>query len=519
MKRQSFIKGALILTIGGFVAKVIGALYKIPLTNILGSSGMGIYYLVFPIYNVLLVFSSGGISIAVAKLVANADNVKVRKMYLSSGVLVSLFCSTILSLLLIVASKSIAILQGNEQSYLGFVIIAPAIIFSSMVAILKSYFQGIENMTPSTISMIIEQVVKMAIGLFFSLKLLQYGIMCAVVGAIIGVTISEIVALIILVFQYATHKSLDEVKSLNENISLRNATKEIVSIAIPNTLMLLVVPLISFIDSFVVVNLLINSGFSSISATSLYGINNGIISSLISLPVIITSALSMSIVPNLSSLNRINNTLLIEDRIRFFIKITWIITLPIFIYFFIMSDKIIFALYNLHSEGVVNEFAFAEKLLRLSSISIIYNSLLSTLTSILQSRSKSYSVFMIFLISLIIRTILSCLLIQRPNINIFGIVISNIVFLFICVSCCILVLKKDMNIEMNLRKSLLTPVLSVIISGIITSVISQLFNSFNVWVNLFVSGVGLMISYIFLILLLRCFNEKDLKYLPFLIRK
>ena len=70
MKNKSFILSAIILALGGFFAKAIGALYKIPLTNILGSSGMGLYYLVFPVYSLIITICSSGISIALATEVA-----------------------------------------------------------------------------------------------------------------------------------------------------------------------------------------------------------------------------------------------------------------------------------------------------------------------------------------------------------------------------------------------------------------------------------------------------------------
>jgi stage V sporulation protein B len=423
MKKQSFIKGTIILTIGGFVAKLLGAIYKIPLTNILGSSGMGIYYLVFPMFNLLLVCSSGGVSIAISKIVANSDSTLRDKKYLIAGILISSFCSILFAIVLMFFSKSISTNQGNDLSYLSFVIISPSIIFASLVAVFKSYFQGVENMVPSTTSMIIEQSVKMVVGLFLATKLIKLGIEYAVVGAVIGVTISEIAAFIVIVFQYLyTRKKI--IKENNNNISIKNAIKQVMSIAFPNTLMLLIMPLISFIDSFMVVNLLVDSGFSSISATSLYGINNGVVSSLLALPVIITSALATAIIPNLSGLINAGNEEMVNDRIRFFIKITWMLALPIFLYFLIMSRNIISALYNFSVSGLINEFSFAVKLLIISSISIIYNSLLSTLTSILQALNKSYHLFFILFIGLIIRTILSLALIQNQNFNIFGSVFS-----------------------------------------------------------------------------------------------
>ena len=121
MKKQTFIVGVLILTIGGFIAKVIGALYKIPLTNALGSTGMGLYYLVFPLYSLLLVFSSSGVSIAVSKLVSEARANKLKKnetMYFKAGMTLSFVSSLLFSILLVVFSGVIANLQGKATSLL-----------------------------------------------------------------------------------------------------------------------------------------------------------------------------------------------------------------------------------------------------------------------------------------------------------------------------------------------------------------------------------------------------------------
>ena len=78
MKSKSFVLSALILALGGFFAKAIGALYKIPLTNILGSSGMGLYYLVFPVYSLIITICSSGISVALSTEVAKCRKLRHR---------------------------------------------------------------------------------------------------------------------------------------------------------------------------------------------------------------------------------------------------------------------------------------------------------------------------------------------------------------------------------------------------------------------------------------------------------
>lgn len=560
MKKQTFIVGALILTIGGFVAKIIGAFYKIPLTNILGSVGMGIYYLVFPLYNLMLVFSSSGVGIAVTKLVARSRANKLKRnetTYLKAGLVLSIISSLIFSSIMFIFAKAFAYQQGNVLSYLGFLAISPAIIFASLVTVLKAYFQGVENMIPSSIAMIVEQIIKMIVGLVLSFKLLPYGIEFAVMGSILAVTFSEAITFIIMLINFYFHKTkgdrkfykkdknnrLVELKinpkiatsikyikntkfykkrkkyyiySCEKLINFKTALKETFSILIPNTLMSLVIPTIGLIDSFMIINLLTKSGYSSFTATSLYGINNGVVSALISLPVIITSSLATAVVPNLSGLSDMYSKEKISQRITFFIKITWLIILPIFIYFFVMSDDIILALYNFKDNGVINEFAFASKLLMLSSVSIIYNALLSTLISILQALNKSYKAFFILLIGMILRTILAFILLQNPSTNIFGVVIANVVFLFFCVCGCIHCLKKSVVISISIPKFIISPILITFISGILTYYLSQLLVGINVWLRLIMCGLNIVATYSLLLFVFKCFDKRELKYFSFL---
>ena len=209
MKKQSFILSAIILTLGGFFAKAIGALYKIPLANILGSSGMGIYYLIFPIYSLVITFCSSGISIALTTEVAKCRKIRHRyneQKLFRVALIISFVLSLVLALVIVILSKTLADLQGNINAYLGYVAIAPAILISTLIATIRGYFQGIENMVPTTVSMIIEQIIKLSIGLILAHKLCIYGIQYAVLGAVLGVTISEIVALIIIVLNFITYK-------------------------------------------------------------------------------------------------------------------------------------------------------------------------------------------------------------------------------------------------------------------------------------------------------------------------
>lgn len=559
MKKHTFIFGAIVLTIGGFIAKIIGAFYKIPLTNILGSTGMGLYYLVFPLYNLLLVVSSGGISVAITRLVAEArakKNKKNETKYFFAGLFIGLVFSTLFSVVVFIFAKELAYFQGNILSYLSFLAISPAIIASSVVTIIKAYFQGVENMFPSSIAIIFEQITKLIAGLVLSFQLLPYGIEYAVMGSVLAVTISEVLTLVLMIFNYIWHKKHNDykfyVKDLNvnklkelkpknkivkngkfknkktsktkilyinsesKNISFFGALYRCFMLMIPNTLMSLVLPLTTFVDSFLVINLLTKSGYSSVVATSLYGINNGVVSSLIALPIIITSSLATAVVPNLTGLIYLGKSEEINDRSSFFIKITWIIVLPIFVFFLIMSNEIISALYNFSTNSIINEYGFACKLLMISSISIIYNALLSTFVSILQAINKPYKVFFILLSGFFIRIILSLIFLQIIKINIFGIILANAVFLLYSAMLCLNEIRKNINLNINILKSFIVPSIVAIITACIVFILNMSLKNISVWVSLIICGFSCVVIYFLLIYVLKCFDYKDKKYLPFL---
>ena len=190
---ESFIKGALILSIGGLFAKILGALYRIPLTNIVGSYGMGLYQLVFPPYILFLTVAQCGVPVALSKLIAEKNQLgkpaEGKKVFnfalLILGVLGAL-CAVVMASL----SKNIANWQGNDETAMAFVIVAPALLFVPLTNVLKAYFQGNMNMTPSGVTTVIEQIVKLAVGLTCAVHFMP-DVQKAVMGAVFAITVSE----------------------------------------------------------------------------------------------------------------------------------------------------------------------------------------------------------------------------------------------------------------------------------------------------------------------------------------
>ncbi len=563
MRRQSFVLSAIILTLGGFFAKAIGAIYKIPLTNILGSSGMGVYYLIFPIYSLVIAFCSSGISVALSTEVAKCRKIHHRyneQKLLRVSLIFTFIISVVISIIIVLLSSLLAEMQGNMNAKAGYIAIAPAIILSSLIATVRGYFQGIENMVPTTVSMVIEQIVKLTIGLILAHKLCIYGIEYAVLGAILGVTISEVIALIIIVINFLSYKgqldynyrnkfyknkskisvsgviketrhnlkkcnmssnrTLSKIyicNSKNIRYSTKVAIKKLMSVALPCTFSSILIPISTMLDSFMIINLLVSSGYSLVISTSLYGIWGGIIQALISLPTIIVSAISTAIVPALSGLVVRNDTNEIRNKIAFYIKLTLVLSLAMFIIFYVFAEDMLKFLYgDALRTDIIDEFYYATKMLKISSLTIIYYAFLQTFTAILQTIGKSHVPFFAMLVSLLIRTGLLYALVSITSINIFGVVIANILFLGISDIILAVCIVKKVNIEYNFYLHLLKPIIIAVLIMLAIEFAKFAFeNTLNYFVMAVILGAFALMIYGFFVYFGKVFTPKELEQFKF----
>ena len=190
-KGNGLMSGASVLATGSVIAKVIGALYRIPLTNVLGAEGMGMYQLVFPVFALFMVLSSAGVPTALSRIVAEKRALgEGVKKYLFASLAVLAVLSVVSTVLVLTLARPLARWQGNEDVALGFQIIAPSIFFVGIIAGFRGWFQGEMYMLPTALSNIIEQVVKLGLGLFLAIYFKPKGLMWSVAGAFIGVTVS-----------------------------------------------------------------------------------------------------------------------------------------------------------------------------------------------------------------------------------------------------------------------------------------------------------------------------------------
>ena len=166
--KQTILQGALILTASTMVVKVIGALFKIPLANILGGVGMSYfvsaYDVLIPIYSMTVT----GLGVAVSRMVSEyggrgeeVGNIlkTARLMFLGIG--------TLAAVLLFIGAGPLTKLIGNPAAALSVCCIAPSVLFSCLSSAYRGYFQGRQNMLPTARSQVVEAMVKLVAGILF----------------------------------------------------------------------------------------------------------------------------------------------------------------------------------------------------------------------------------------------------------------------------------------------------------------------------------------------------------------
>ena len=381
--KRSFVKNAGILAVSVVFAKVLGAIYRIPLTAMIGAEGMGLYQYVYPVFALLLTLSSGAvpnaIGIAVSEKASVGDEEGARRTF-AAALKLSVLIGSVGTILMLATAYPLSLMQ-SEDAFWGHVAIAPAILVVTLVSAFRGWFTGHNDLRPSSLSQVTEGIVKLGVGLGLTAFLLRFGVRFAVVGALLGVVASEVVTLLIMVITFAVKdKRLPTVKMWEEKDTL----KRLKDLSVPLVVCGMILPASQFIDSLLVANLLSWGGFENATAT--YGLWSGVVTPLINLPVMVCITLGIAVTPQMVEGRQKHDVDFIVDKANVANKLTYTLGVPfVFLYFF-MAEGIIGTLYP---RLTVSEVATAVTLLRIDALSVLGLSVFQIYSAILQGLGKT----------------------------------------------------------------------------------------------------------------------------------
>lgn len=455
-------RGAFVLILSGLVCKFFGGLFRLPLTNIIGIEGIGAFQMVMSLYSLALVFVSGGVTNSLSKLVSGArargDNEKIGS-YLRYGVLFTLALGVLLSVLFLILAKPISAFQGIKENASCYILVALTLPLGGLIGAFRGILQGYQNMKPTALSQIIEQVLKFAFGLIFAYFFSRAGQSKGVVGAFSGILVSEIFALLYLLFatkQNDKYMFGGEVKS------------EFLSATLPLTFGGVIVPFTHAVEGLFAGKLLTRSGLTSEKATALYGVQTGVVGAILNFPLIISLALASSLLPNLSYLSESGEIEGQKQIIKKSFLSMWYILLPLVFGIVAISSTLYPIIYPNIIDGYLK---ISTKITILSGFSIILTAIMQFLLSILQANGYfNYSLIFSVLGGL---GKLGVLFVCTPikQISIFALSISNIVLAAIVSICTLFKLGRLISLPFY---ELVLPILSSFIMYMVVKVFLSL---------------------------------------------
>lgn len=406
-KNSGFLKSSAWIALGGFVAKVLGAIYRIPLTNLIGGHGLGLYQMVYPVYCLLLTVSATGIPSSIAKLTAERVGKGQGDKGLFTTAMKTFFIIGFLGMAVMVGVAPIlARAQGTEEILSGYFVLAPSVVFVALISVFRGWFQGKNNMFPTALSEIIEQAVKVSVGILFA-YLFRTDIMRAVVFLLLAVTLSEMVALALMYFLFRRVPARNKLKDDGDRV----AVKSILKMSIPVTFSSALIPLSTLLDSILAVRLL----SYATDGVALYGLFAGGAVTVINLPVSICYGIAAASVPAVATAKAKKKG--VRKKIFFALGITALVAVPSAIGLYFFAEPIVKIIYrSLNGE----ELSTLVKLIKIFSISAVTLSCVQTLSACLTAQGKPQHSALSMSIALTIKTILYATWLKNPSVSIFG---------------------------------------------------------------------------------------------------
>ena len=410
IKTNIFIKGTIILIIGGAITKLISMLIKIVLARLIGTEGMGLYMLISPTFMLLISLAGLGFPVAISKLVAEEN--RNNKNLVFSIIPISLLINLIIMIFVILTSSYISTnLLHDKRSYYALICIAFVLPFISISSILRGYFFGKQNMIPHVISNVTEDVVRL-IALLIGIPIfLKKGIEYAVAFVVLTNVISELTSILVLFFFLPKNFNIkkSDLKPKMNNI------KDVFSIGMPTTASRIIGTIGYFFEPIILTYCLLKNGYTNTFIINEYGIINGFIMPLILIPSFFTMAISSALIPNISKPYTKKHYKYVENKIKLAIFLSLLIGIPATIIFEIAPE--------IPMKLIYNNLNGTEYIKVLSPIAL-FHYIQSPLTASLQAMGKAKEAMNGTLIGTILR-ILSLFILSNMHIGLWSLVFSS----------------------------------------------------------------------------------------------
>ena len=463
-KKQNFLQGTALLAMATAIVKVIGALYKIPLNAIIGEQGFGYFNTAYEIYNVLLMISTAGLPVAMSRMISQASSLghynQVRRIYNTArGIFLGLGISG--SLLMTLFCRQLAVFQNQPDAWAAIGCLGPCVLLICIMSTYRGFFQGQSNMLPTSISQVLEAVVKLIVGMIAAIALLKItgSIPLAAGGAILGVTASCMVSAIYLFSRFRkSYKFLPITQE--EPRTYSDTTKGLLIIAIPITLGSAGLQLLTMLETKIYMGQLLLHHSQS-AADTMRGIY-GMTQTIFNMPCAFITPITISIIPAITAQLTLCNYAEAKATEESAIRITGLISMPCAFGLGLLSEPVTALLGGYTGANL----ALATKLMAILGFSIMFNAVVLVTTAIMQAHAHAGRPVINMLIGGLLKLAAVFILTGNPNVGIVGTPTGTLLCYLAISVLNIYSIRTLLDHPPAIVKNLLRPFLSALIMGI-----------------------------------------------------
>jgi len=459
-----------ILAIASIIVRLIGIVYRIPLTNIVGNEGMGYYGFAFEVYQILVILSTNAVPVAVSKLtaarVARREYKNAQAIFRCSIIFAAVLSGT-LALLTFVGARWISIVMfgGITEVAPALRVLAPTVLVCAIMGVFRGYTQGLGNMAPTAFSQVVEQLFNAVVSVAAAAILISRGAAFGAAGGTLGTFMGAVSSLVFLYLVYSSYRpqlsrrmKKDPTQKLLEN---RQIYRMIGLTIIPLVLTSTIYQISSLLDSALFSNILKAIGYQSSFISSLYGIYSSKYQLLINLPLGITSALTVALMPGIAGAIALKRREQVKDQMDVAIRLTMLIAIPCAVGVAVMGGPIMQMLFR-------DTTTLPGRMLFIGAVTIVFYAL-STLTSTILQGSNHMRIPVINAgISLGIHILFTVVLLAFADLHIFALIYGNIVFSFCLCVLNLRSLAKVVDYQLDIVKMAGSSIIASAIMGAVT---------------------------------------------------
>ncbi|HHW09875.1 MAG TPA: polysaccharide biosynthesis protein [Firmicutes bacterium] len=360
MLRQDFLHGALVLAFTGTVSRLLGVFYVAVLPRVLAGEGYGLYTAVKPVYHIISIVAVAGLPVAIAKLVADrlaVGDVRAVWRILRLSLTFTAVSGAVTALVLVVGADICArLLLRLPEVKPALLVVAPSIIFCTLASALRGFFQGLQQMTPSGVSQMAEQVVRVIATVILAYFGMRLGVAAGAAGAMAGGVIGCFCSLLVLLFYYGRrrrqiHKELRDQARPFRHVPRQDTLRRLVELSFPVVLGQILWPVFELIDTTLIPSRLQAAGLTKSAAMSWLGYF-GMAAQLMWFPTVVTLALATSLVPVTAAAWARHNKRLIQLRLGEALRLALLCGLPAAVGLFQLSEAATRLLFGFPEAGV-----------------------------------------------------------------------------------------------------------------------------------------------------------------------